>query len=99
MADELRIKKTTAFVLLIITALLYLNIYQHKKIDEYQHINTSQQQIIQQYDNTLSETPTPEAPEDSDEPLSAYEQQQQSGEYAPYERGKLYIPIDTPDNI
>lgn len=88
----------TITLLSIITALLYLIIYQYQTIQEYQHINGSQFRIIQELQQPTEEQPT-EQPTKQPEEKSLYELQQESGEHAPYESGKLYIPIDTPDQI
>ena len=89
----------TITFLTIISALLYLTIYQYQTIQEYQHITGSQFKIIQEL-QTKQEDPDSSAPDfDGGDEKSIYELQQESGEYPPFESGKLYIPIDTPDNI
>jgi len=87
----------TITLLIIITALLYLTIFQYKAIKATQITNEAIYEILMEY--TAKPQQQEEQPTEQPEEKSVYELQQESGEYAPYESGKLYTPIDTPDQI
>ena len=92
----------TITLLIVITALLYLTIFQYKAIKATQITNEAIYEILMEYtaEPQQTEDSDSEAPDfDGGEQLTPYELQQESGEYAPFESGKLYIPIDTPDQI